>query len=132
MEATGNLRLRWFYGILISFIALGSYFLAKEMFWIALLPVILGVVFLAIFAMAQVYAEMAKAAGIEINVNVTPAESYWDDVWLKKPLLTSAWYMANLAPSSERPTLTATIGLPFSAALSAARAKAGTSFSPSM
>ena len=34
-----------------------------------------------------------KAAGIEINVNVTPAESYWDDVWLKKPLLTSAWYM---------------------------------------
>jgi peptide/nickel transport system substrate-binding protein len=43
--------------------------------------------------MSQVYAEMAKAAGIEINVNVTPAESYWDDVWLKKPLLTSAWYM---------------------------------------
>jgi peptide/nickel transport system substrate-binding protein len=43
--------------------------------------------------MAQVYAEMAKAAGIEINVNVTPAESFWDDVWLKKPLLTSAWSM---------------------------------------
>ena len=34
-----------------------------------------------------------KAAGIEINVNVTPAESFWDDVWLKKPLLTSAWSM---------------------------------------
>jgi peptide/nickel transport system substrate-binding protein len=43
--------------------------------------------------MAQVFAEMAKPAGFEINVIVTPAESYWDDVWLKKPFLTSAWSM---------------------------------------
>ena len=43
--------------------------------------------------MAQVYAEMAKAAGIDINVVVTPAESFWDDVWLKKPIVTSAWSM---------------------------------------
>ncbi len=43
--------------------------------------------------MAQVYAEMAKGAGIDINVVVTPAESFWDDVWLKKPIVTSAWSM---------------------------------------
>ncbi|HEY1386654.1 MAG TPA: ABC transporter substrate-binding protein [Dongiaceae bacterium] len=43
--------------------------------------------------MAQVYAEMAKPAGIDINVIVTPAESFWDDVWLKKPAETSAWSM---------------------------------------
>jgi peptide/nickel transport system substrate-binding protein len=43
--------------------------------------------------MAQVYARMAAAAGIHITVNVTPAESYWDDVWLKKPLVTSSWSM---------------------------------------
>ena len=43
--------------------------------------------------MAQVFAEMAKPAGFDINVIVTPAESFWDDVWLKKPLLTSAWSM---------------------------------------
>jgi peptide/nickel transport system substrate-binding protein len=43
--------------------------------------------------MAQVYAEQAKAAGIDINVIVTPAESFWDDVWLKKPATTSAWSM---------------------------------------
>lgn len=48
---TETLRLRWFYGILISFIAVGSLFLVREMFWIALLPVLLGVVFLAMFAM---------------------------------------------------------------------------------
>ena len=43
--------------------------------------------------MAQVYAEMARPAGIDVNVVVTPAESYWDDVWLKKPIFTSAWSM---------------------------------------
>ncbi len=43
--------------------------------------------------MAQVFAEMAKPAGFDINVIVTPAESYWDDVWLKKPAVTSAWSM---------------------------------------
>jgi peptide/nickel transport system substrate-binding protein len=43
--------------------------------------------------MAQVFAEQAKPAGIDINVIVTPADSYWDDTWLKQPLLTSAWSM---------------------------------------
>ncbi len=43
--------------------------------------------------MAQVYAEMAKPAGFDINVIVTPADSYWDDTWLKQPFLTSAWSM---------------------------------------
>jgi peptide/nickel transport system substrate-binding protein len=43
--------------------------------------------------MAEVYAQMAAAAGIQITVNVTPADSYWDDVWLKKPLVTSSWSM---------------------------------------
>ena len=28
---------------------------------------------------------MAKGAGIEITVNIAPPETYWDDVWLKKP-----------------------------------------------
>jgi peptide/nickel transport system substrate-binding protein len=36
---------------------------------------------------------MAKPAGFDINVIVTPAESYWDNTWLKKPILTSAWSM---------------------------------------
>ncbi|MCI0429759.1 MAG: ABC transporter substrate-binding protein [Rhodospirillales bacterium] len=43
--------------------------------------------------MAQVFAEMAKPAGFDINVIVTPADSYWDDTWLKQPILTSAWSM---------------------------------------
>jgi peptide/nickel transport system substrate-binding protein len=43
--------------------------------------------------MAQVFAEMAKPAGFNINVVVTPAESFWDEVWLKKSIVTSAWSM---------------------------------------
>jgi peptide/nickel transport system substrate-binding protein len=43
--------------------------------------------------MAQVFAEQAKPAGFNINVIVTPADSYWDDTWLKQPFLTSAWSM---------------------------------------
>lgn len=43
--------------------------------------------------MAQVFAEQAKPAGFDINVVVTPAESFWDNVWLKKPMVTSAWSM---------------------------------------
>ena len=43
--------------------------------------------------MAQVFAEMAKPAGFDINVVVTPADSFWDDVWLKRPIVTSAWSM---------------------------------------
>jgi len=43
--------------------------------------------------MAQVYAQMAKDAGFDINVIVTPADSFWDDTWLKQPIVTSAWSM---------------------------------------
>jgi peptide/nickel transport system substrate-binding protein len=43
--------------------------------------------------MAQVYAQMAAEAGIKVNVVVTPAESYWDDVWLKYSFVNSAWSM---------------------------------------
>ena len=43
--------------------------------------------------MAQVFAEMAKPAGFDINVINTPAESFWDNVWLHKPIVTSAWSM---------------------------------------
>jgi peptide/nickel transport system substrate-binding protein len=33
----------------------------------------------------------AKAAGIDINVIREPDDSYWDNVWLKKPWCTSYW-----------------------------------------
>ena len=41
--------------------------------------------------MAEAYSQMAAEAGITVNVITTPAESFWDDVWLKQPFVTSGW-----------------------------------------
>ena len=41
--------------------------------------------------MSEVFKEQAAEAGIVVNVISTPAESFWDDVWLKQPFVTSAW-----------------------------------------
>lgn len=34
--------------------------------------------------LAQAYAQMAAPAGIRVNVITSPAEGYWDTIWLKK------------------------------------------------
>ena len=41
--------------------------------------------------MAVLFAEHAKAAGININVVREPNDGYWSDVWLKKPFCVSQW-----------------------------------------
>ena len=41
--------------------------------------------------MAVLFAEHAKAAGIEINVVREPNDGYWSDVWLKKPFMVAQW-----------------------------------------
>ncbi len=40
---------------------------------------------------AQLYADSAKAAGIEIKVVKEANDSYWDNVWMKKPFCASYW-----------------------------------------
>ena len=35
--------------------------------------------------------QQAQAAGIDINVIREPDDSYWDNVWMKKPFCTSYW-----------------------------------------
>jgi putative inorganic carbon (HCO3(-)) transporter len=45
-----SIRLKWFYGFLLGFIALGCIFLANEFYWFAAVPVVIAVVFLAVFA----------------------------------------------------------------------------------
>ncbi|MCP4194790.1 MAG: ABC transporter substrate-binding protein [Planctomycetaceae bacterium] len=36
-------------------------------------------------------AEGAKAAGIKIKIKRVPADSYWDDIWMKVPFMASNW-----------------------------------------
>lgn len=37
------------------------------------------------------FAESAKAAGINITVKREPSDGYWSNIWLKKPFCTSYW-----------------------------------------
>ena len=41
--------------------------------------------------MAEVFQETAAAAGIRVDVVVMPEDSYWSDVWLQMPFITSWW-----------------------------------------
>ena len=40
---------------------------------------------------ALLWKEQAKACGIDVNVVREPEDSYWDNVWLKKPFVASYW-----------------------------------------
>jgi peptide/nickel transport system substrate-binding protein len=43
--------------------------------------------------MTQAYQQMAAEAGIKVNLIVSPAGEYWDNVWLKQPFAISNWGM---------------------------------------
>lgn len=40
---------------------------------------------------ATLYAQQAKRAGITIRLEKVPADSYWTNVWAKKPFMQSGW-----------------------------------------
>lgn len=40
---------------------------------------------------ATAYKAMAADAGIELNLAVSPADSYWEEVWLQTPAFVTAW-----------------------------------------
>jgi peptide/nickel transport system substrate-binding protein len=40
---------------------------------------------------ATAYQAMASQAGINVQLDVRPADTYWDNVWLKTPMFVSAW-----------------------------------------
>jgi peptide/nickel transport system substrate-binding protein len=41
--------------------------------------------------MATLFQAMASEAGINVKLVKSPAGEYWDDIWLKKPFVCSAW-----------------------------------------
>jgi peptide/nickel transport system substrate-binding protein len=43
--------------------------------------------------MTQAYQQMAAEAGVKVNLIVSPAGEYWDNVWLKQPFAISNWGM---------------------------------------
>lgn len=41
--------------------------------------------------LAEVYQQQAAAAGINVSLEVVPADSYWSEVWLVEPFFASFW-----------------------------------------
>lgn len=42
-------------------------------------------------AATQIYQQSAAAAGIDLDLIQIPADSYWEKVWIKQPMLVSSW-----------------------------------------
>lgn len=40
---------------------------------------------------AQIYADTARQAGVNVQARRDPVAGYWDSVWLKEPLMIGAW-----------------------------------------
>lgn len=40
---------------------------------------------------ATTYKELAADAGINLELDIKPADTYWDEVWLQVPMFVSAW-----------------------------------------
>jgi peptide/nickel transport system substrate-binding protein len=49
--------------------------------------------FPGMLAMVQAYKEMAAEAGITVNVVTMPADSFWENAYLKVPFVTSYWHL---------------------------------------
>jgi peptide/nickel transport system substrate-binding protein len=39
----------------------------------------------------EIFQESARAAGVKLNLIKSPEDTYWSNVWMKKPICTSAW-----------------------------------------
>lgn len=42
-------------------------------------------------AISQIYQQNALKAGIDLDLVQIPADSYWDKVWMKQPMIISSW-----------------------------------------
>src|SRR4051794_30351825 len=62
------LQLKWFYAILLLFVAAGAILLANEFYWIGVLPFVLGITFLAMYAMDVLLMIIVFCTPLAINL----------------------------------------------------------------
>ena len=63
------LPLKWFYGITFGFLALVLYFLSREQYWAAVLPLVLGILLLSIYALDVILLSIAFFTPVAIVLN---------------------------------------------------------------
>jgi cell division protein FtsW (lipid II flippase) len=62
-------ELRWFYGIMLSFIAVSILMLAKEQYWIAVIPIFAVVAYLSVFSLDKILLIIAFCTPLGIVLN---------------------------------------------------------------
>ncbi|HRH65045.1 MAG TPA: O-antigen ligase family protein [Bacteroidia bacterium] len=62
-------ELRWFYAIILAFLAVSIFFLAKEMYWVAAFPLVLGIAYLAVFSIDTLLFIVAFCTPVAIVLN---------------------------------------------------------------
>lgn len=67
--APGKSELKWFYGITLTMLGAGLYFLSKENFWFAAFPLALVIVYLAIFSLDTILLIITFCTPIAITLN---------------------------------------------------------------
>ena len=65
----GKIELRWFYGLIFAFLGTTVFCIAKEWYWIAAVPIFLGIVYLAIFSLDTILYFVAFATPLAIVLN---------------------------------------------------------------
>ncbi|MFN8144106.1 MAG: O-antigen ligase family protein [Bacteroidia bacterium] len=64
-----KVELRWFYAILLPFLAVSIFFLTKEMYWVAAIPLIIGIGYLAVFSIDTLLFIIAFCTPLAIVLN---------------------------------------------------------------
>ncbi|MBL0031769.1 MAG: O-antigen ligase family protein [Bacteroidetes bacterium] len=64
-----KIELRGFYALIILFLGVTCYFIAKEMYWFAAAPLVLGLAYLAIFSLDTILYVIAFATPFAITLN---------------------------------------------------------------
>lgn len=63
-----SIKIKWFYGVTLGFIALGCFCLAKEFFWLAALPLVLAFIYMAIFTIDTLLFIVVFTTPLAINL----------------------------------------------------------------
>jgi len=64
-----SLKIKWFYGVSLGFIALGCFCMVKEFYWLAALPVVLAILYMAVFAIDALLFIVVFATPLAINLD---------------------------------------------------------------
>jgi putative inorganic carbon (HCO3(-)) transporter len=66
-----SIKIKWFYGVCLAFVALGCFCLTREFYWLFTLPLILALIYLSVFAIDALLFIVVFTTPLAINLSDT-------------------------------------------------------------